>query len=33
MKRHLDHHNSSAPRRGTCVAAWLDSGIPAGAPH
>ena len=30
MKRHLDHHDSSAPRGGACLAAWLDSGITAG---
>jgi hypothetical protein len=26
MKRHLDHHDSSAQRRGTCVVAWPVAG-------
>jgi hypothetical protein len=30
MKRHLDHQQSTAPRGGACLAAWLDSGISAG---
>jgi hypothetical protein len=30
MKRHLDRHDSSAPRAGACLAAWLDSGLSTG---